>query len=439
VRLRRHAASLIKAGLDRLPYRSPVSPALNTTPGDVLSTKPMLERLLTENITPFWVTNTIDRELGGFCLNHDVAGRWRKAANKTLVTQARMLWYFSRLYKSDYGKISHLAAARHGFSFLHDCMWDREYGGFFWEVDSTGQRVVKENKHMYGQAFALYGLSEYVQASQDSSAAKICDDLFELMEAKAHDAEFGGVREFFHRDWRVPVERESGYLSEVMPGEKRMNTHLHLLEALTGYYTVNSGRVVRDRLNELVFVCSSALVRKTSGACTEHYQPDWTPLLDNGRDVVSYGHDLEIIWLLIKACQVLRFPNGPFVDLYVQLFDTSLRFGYDTAKGGFYTSGTLDSLAKDRRKMWWVQAEALVATLYMHRVTGADRFADCYLKTLDWIVSYQTDWENGDWHREVAINGRPRGSKADGWKAAYHNGRAMIECLEILQSRRDVL
>lgn len=424
-------------GLDRLPYSPPESPALGAAPGDILGTMPMLERLLTENITPFWLSHTLDRESGGFTLNHAVNGRPRGPANKTLVTQARMLWFFSRLYRSYYGDASCLDAARHGFEFLKDRMWDEENGGFYWEVDATGQKATKENKHLYAQAFALYGLSEYVLASGDTTAATLCDRLFGLMEAKAHDTAHGGYREFFDREWRVPVEREQGYLSEVMPGEKRMNTHLHLLEALTGYYAVNSDRGVRDRLNELFDICSDTVVRRSAGACTEHYASDWTPLLDNGRDLVSYGHDLENIWLLIRANEVLGRPNEPYLDLYTRLIDTSHRCGFDSDKGGFYTSGRLGETAKHRRKMWWVQAEALVAALYMHHLTGAALYAECYVKTLEWIVTYQTDWENGEWHREIAINGRPRGAKADGWKAAYHNGRAMIECLDILRSRRD--
>lgn len=435
--MRRYATALVKAGLGKLPYQPPESPALAAGPKDILGTKPMLERLLTENIAPFWLSHTIDRAFGGFALNHTVSGRPRRPANKTLVTQARMLWFFSRLHRSDYGDASHLDAARHGFEFLKDRMWDDEYGGFYWEVDATGRNATKENKHLYGQSFALYGMSEYVLASGDTSAAKLCRRLFDLMEDKAHDTAHGGYREFFRRDWQVPTERERGYLSEVMPGEKRMNTHLHLLEAFIGYYTVNPDQNVRDRLNELFVICSDTVVRTSASACTEHYASDWTPLLDNGRDFVSYGHDLEIIWLLIRTNEVLGLTNEPFMDLYTRLFQTSLQYGYDPDKGGFYTSGPMGEPAKDRRKMWWIQAEALVATLYMHHLTDAKVYAECYIKTLDWIVTYQTDWKNGEWHREVAINGRPRGPKADGWKAAYHNGRAMIECIDILRSHRN--
>lgn len=42
------------------------------------------------------------------------------------------------------------------------------------------------------------------------------------------------------------------------------------------------------------------------------------------------------------------------------------------------------------------------------------------------------DRENGGY----TIDFGPKGDKANPWKAGYHNGRAMIECLEILKQWR---
>ncbi|TKJ35992.1 MAG: hypothetical protein CEE38_13375 [Planctomycetes bacterium B3_Pla] len=52
-------------------------------------------------------------------------------------------------------------------------------------------------------------------------------------------------------------------------------------------------------------------------------------------------------------------------------------------------------------------------------------------------VKNMVDWENSEWHGEITPEGTPRGDKANAWKAGYHNGRAMIECLEILKRWRD--
>ena len=46
------------------------------------------------------------------------------------------------------------------------------------------------------------------------------------------------------------------------------------------------------------------------------------------------------------------------------------------------------------------------------------------------IAEHQADWENGDWH--AWIGGRSEG-KSGPWKSPYHNGRAVIRCLELLE------
>ena len=49
-------------------------------------------------------------------------------------------------------------------------MWDQQFGGFYWEVDSSGRAATRPEKHMYGQAFGLYALTEYAMASGDPTA-----------------------------------------------------------------------------------------------------------------------------------------------------------------------------------------------------------------------------------------------------------------------------
>jgi len=186
--------------------------------------------MLTQNIMPFWYPQTLDKEKGGLHLNHDVHGNPRKGGPKMIVTQARMVWYFSRLYNTGWGGEESLQAAEHGYSFLRDRMWDKENGGFYWQLNSDG-KILRRNKHMYGQAFGLYSLSEYAMASKSEEALDLAKQMFRLMETKAHDEDYGGYNEFFSPDWSPATEANRAYLG-FGSGVKRMNTHLHLLEAL---------------------------------------------------------------------------------------------------------------------------------------------------------------------------------------------------------------
>jgi mannose/cellobiose epimerase-like protein (N-acyl-D-glucosamine 2-epimerase family) len=86
---------------------------------------------------------------------------------------------------------------------------------------------------------------------------------------------------------------------------KLMNTHLHLLEAMTTFYQASKLPPARERLRELIDIQTNAVVRKTIGACTDQYERDWTPRLDSRTARVSYGHDIENIWLLMDACDAI--------------------------------------------------------------------------------------------------------------------------------------
>ncbi|UCF38773.1 MAG: AGE family epimerase/isomerase [Acidobacteriota bacterium] len=391
-----------------------------------------LEKILRENIIPYWMPKMIDEENGGYKLNHGLNGEWRGPGPKGIVTQSRMVWYLSSLVRSGYGTESDLAGARHGFRFLAERMWDQRDGGFFWSVDYTGKRPEIAEKHLYGQSFALYGLSEYYLASGDPDALELAWKLFRLLEYRAHDREFGGYREFFLKDWSIPppsVNGPMGYPHSV----KLMNTHLHLMEAFTTFYEATRDAVVRERLIELINIQSNSVVRKTVGACTDRYHADWTPMQGPTHSVASYGHDLENIWLLVEAFRIAGLNEFPFLDLFRTLFSYSMEFGHDRQSGGFFHSGPLGEPAVDRSKIWWVEAEALVSALMMYSLTGEEHYAEVFEKTLTWIEKRQVDWKRGDWFAEISPEGNAGGVKSGLWKSPYHNGRAMLKCLEILK------
>jgi mannobiose 2-epimerase len=393
---------------------------------------PKLEKNLQQNIVPFWLSKTLDAQNGGYTLNFGLKGEPLGPGVKMIVTQSRQLWLFSRLVREGYGGAKELQAAALGYRFLREKMWDQKNGGFFWQVDPSGNKVLFPAKVLYGQSFGLYAVSEYYLASHKQEVLQFANQIFEVLEKKAHDAEYGGFQETFSEDWK-PATLGNNYMN---PGkaDKLMNTHLHLMEALTAYYRASRLPLARERLMELLTIESNSVVRKQVGACTDKYFRDWTPLLDADTSRVSYGHDLENIWLIIDACDAVGISPYPYQDLFKTLFAYSAKYGFDAKLGGFFSSGDqFNQPANDRNKVWWVQAEALVSCLYMHRLTGDPRYLDYFTKTYRFVEIRQTDWENGEWHATITPDGKPMGQKANPWKGGYHNGRAMMECLLILK------
>src|SRR5262249_52060768 len=235
---------------------------------------------------------SIDTEHGGYLIDFDAHGAFKGEGAKMIVTQARMLWVSSRLIHQGRGGAQMREAPRQGYRVLMGHMWDREHGGFYWEVDRAGLQVVAPHKHLYGQAFGLYALSEYARATGDAQALADAHRLFDVMESRAHDATYGGYVEFFASDWGPAPADVQPYLG-VPTGVKTMNTHLHLMEAVAAFYRASHLPLAAARLAELVTIQSNTVVRKSAGACTDQYDRDWTPRLDASTARASYGHDLE--------------------------------------------------------------------------------------------------------------------------------------------------
>jgi len=393
---------------------------------------PKFEKILQDNIASFWYSKSLDRRNGGYTINFGPDGELKGEGTKMIVSQARTVWLFSRLARAGYKEDQYIEAADHGYQFLKEKMWDSRNGGFYWEVDATGDKKLKPRKHLYGQAFALYAMSEFYLASGRKDVLDFAVGFFNLLEAKSHDKTYGGYVEFFSADW-TPLSHGEGSYMGGGPGLKLMNTHLHLLEAMTTFYRASKLSLARERLLELINIQSNAVVRKDIGACTDKYDRDWTPRLEGDYARVSYGHDIENVWLLMDACDAAGVKNQPFVDLYRTLFDYSLKYGYDETRGGFYDSGPFNQPADRRNKVWWVQTEAIVSVLYMNRMTEEPKYLDVFEKTAGFIENNMVDWETGEWHATVTPEGEQLGDKASPWKAGYHNGRSMIECLQILE------
>ena len=414
------------------PAAAPASAAATPTVERVRALMPRIEQNLRENVIPFWFPRCVDTVNGGYRVHYGPKGEELPGGVKMIVTQSRQLWLASALLRTRYAIPGLREAADHGYRFLRDVMWDKASGGFFWQVDSTGRHVMRPQKHLYGQAFAIYALSEYALATGDRDALAFALKAFRLIDAKAHDPVHGGYHEYFAADWSAPPAGDTSPLG-APPGVKLMNTHLHLLEAWATLLRASADPVVRERLIELVGIETHAVVRAGWTAHTDRHRADWTPILDDAAARVSYGHDLENIWLVADALDALNQPVAPYTDFFRTVFAYSRQHGWDDVTGGFHDSGPRGQPADRRQKVWWVQAEVIVAALEMFRQTKAPAYLDVFEKTWRFIDIAQTDWAHGEWFESIAPDGTPRQTnKATPWKAGYHNGRALLQALDRL-------
>lgn len=274
---------------------------------------------------------------------------------------------------------------------------------------------------MYGQSFALYALSEYFLASQNEAALEHAQNLFNLIEQKAHDPNHEGYRESFDRSWKKAASN-SGIPMGVPAHLKTMNTHLHLLEAFTAVHRVIPSSLIKSRINELV-----KILKHTSKSKLDRYESNWSPFKTR-QDSKLYGHILEIVWMSMDAFDIIGYPEGKDMKELENLFFEAVKYRFDWLRGGFMEGNGLSE------KIYWTQAEAMVAALSLYRLDGKCEYLWIFNQTFDFVDHNLIDWNEGEWYESLSQKIVPNRVKASLWKAAYHNGRAMINCIEELKA-----
>jgi mannose/cellobiose epimerase-like protein (N-acyl-D-glucosamine 2-epimerase family) len=167
---------------------------------------------------------------------------------------------------------------------------------------------------------------------------------------------------------------------------------------------------------------------KQPGQSSFHRQPDWKPVTDPKSAGLSYGHNVEFAWLMVRAETVLgRTPSWSHFDAHLR---HALKYGCDIERGGLYSRGLDDQPATDQDKVWWVQAEWLAALSDAIRHRPDPDYIKALDSLLDFIVRYQAD-RDGIWLDTVTADGKPKGTaKASSWKANYHDVRAIVKFIE---------
>ncbi|HYD54712.1 MAG TPA: AGE family epimerase/isomerase, partial [Gemmatimonadaceae bacterium] len=216
-----------------------------------------LERLTAEmraelvrGILPYWMTSAVDERRGGFIGAITEAEERQPDAPKGGILAARILWTFAAAYRV-LGDARYRDMARVAFEQLRARFLDAEHGGLHWMLHADGA-VADDRKHVYAQAFAIYGLAEYARATGDLDARHEAIALFRLVELKARDLHHGGYVEAFARDWTPLDDVRLGETDPDYP--KSTNTHLHVLEAYANLYRAWQHPSVRDSLAALLHV-----------------------------------------------------------------------------------------------------------------------------------------------------------------------------------------
>lgn len=384
---------------------------------------------LAQKILPYWFDTAQDTNLGGYLLADDAVSGRRLPTEKQIVTQSRMIWAFSRAHLAGFSDTNrnYLAAAMQGYHFLLNHFLDQKNGGYFWSTDLQG-KPVNDGKFLYGESFVVYALVEYYRASRDPAALRRAMELYRAIQAHLHDDKSSGWFEHADRNWKLLKPGDPSDPVEII-GYKSANAHLHWMEALTELYEASHDPAVKKSLEEALRLDEKYFYPANPGQCMFYREFDWEPVTGPGKDGLSYGHNVEFAWLMIRADTVLG--REPSWDRFYALLDHALKYGGDDEHGGLYSKGLDDQLANDTEKVWWIQAEWLAALTDALKHQEDPRYEAALTKLLHFIQTKQADPKTGIWLYAVTADGQPKDNAlANSWKANYHDVRGMLKFVE---------
>ncbi len=387
-----------------------------------------IEADLRQNILPFWINRVVDQAGGTFhgSLTNDLT--IDPATERGSLLTTRILWTYAAAYRQ-YRDPAYLAMADHAYADLFARYHDVQHGGFYWSIASDG-KVLRDRKQIYGQAFAIYALSEYHAASGRREPLDQAIATYRLIEQHAREPQHGGYLEALGRAWESITDMRLSAMDQNDP--KSQNTLLHIMEAYTNLLRLWPDAGLRRALTELVETMLTHVVNSTTSHLGLFFGNDWKV----NSDKISYGHDIEAAWLLTDAAIALGHPTltSRVLTLAVKIADVTLAEGTDT-DGGIYNQGSPTGIT-DFAKEWWPQAEAVIGFLNAYQISHDERHLAAALHTWAFIDQHLVDRKNGEWFRGVTRDGHLLANelKVGFWKCPYHNGRMGLEAVRRLRS-----
>jgi len=375
---------------------------------------------LTGHILPFW-RKLKDVKWGGYYGFMDYDLKIDRRADKGGILTSRILWFFSNAYLT-LKDAELLREADHAYSFLMNNCIDNEHGGVYWMVSFDGNPT-DTMKHTYNQAFAIYALSSYYEASGNKEALSMALKLYDLIEKKCRD-EYGYLEAFDVEFNEISNEAlsENGILAK-----KTMNTLLHVMEGYTELYRVSREECVKESLKGILNIFSEHIFNNELGRQEVFFDEKYNSIID----LYSYGHDIETSWLLNKTLDIIE--DEALLKKYLPYCNIMADKVYNIAFDGHSVLNECEKGVNNLHRVWWIQAESIVGFTNAYCNSKDPKYLEAAENVWEYIKDNMIDRRKGsEWYWELDDSGKPYVGRpiVEPWKCPYHNGRMCFEMIK---------
>jgi mannobiose 2-epimerase len=388
--------------------------------------------VLNTNILPFWKYSVFDEQTQRFWGYVNQRGFPDRTKPLNAILFCRMLWAYSAEFEHS-GDSRCLTLAHAAYKTLQTSFIDPLFGGVFYQIRADYTPLVLQ-KRTFAQALSIISLARYAKATGNKEALSEAKKIHGFLLHYAQ-IERGGFTDTLARDWQDEKDDHIWWMNR--NGARFIfNSQLHMLEAAIELYRAEPSNEIRTQINSQITFISNYFANPTTGHLSVSVA-DRTKTID---ETVSFPNELEASYLIRRAARLSG--DLPKVDLYcTELVRKSMDLGFDKTYGGMFFSWH-EKEGFNRCKVWFVQAEAIVALLDAFEASGDSFFLHRVTLLWDYIEEHLIDWKDGEWfasannpytdeksvQQQKARDNRTGKEKVSAFKCPYHTVRT---CLEI--------
>lgn len=371
---------------------------------------------LLNNVLPFWIEHSIDRECGGILNSVDRTGKVYDYT-KNVWFAGRTMYTYSKAYNEFEKNEKYLDVAKVMYDFLPKCELDGS-GRLPFIVNREG-KCIEKRRFYFSETFAAIGCAEYYIATGLEEARERADKYFDIA----------------YGIYRSELAEKNDPFAPV-PKTKALGPCMILLSTAQVLRKID-----KEKYDPIAFECAEEiLVHFIDGkALLENVGLDGE-FIDSpvGREV-NPGHSLEAGWFLM-AEGVYR-NNGHFIAKAKEIIDVSMKLGY--RDGGIIAfcdcDGNPANTLEWDMKIWWPQCEAMIANRLCYNVFGEEKYLRDFEALRDYCFERFTDREHGEWYPYLRYDGTVGNTiKGNVSKGPFHLPR-MLMLIDKLERGENIL
>lgn len=372
---------------------------------------------LLNDVVPFWLKNSPDREYGGFftCLDRD--GNVFDT-DKFLWLQCREMWCFAMLYNQVEQRQDWLDMALSGAKFLQSHGRDAQ-GNWYFSLDRAGNPLMQPHS-IFSDCFATMAFGQLYRATGDEAFKTIAIDTFDRILSRQ--------------------DNPKGVYSKAVPGARPLESFalpMILCNLVLEIESLLEPALVDEVIGRGIETVMSKFYRPELGVILENISPDGSFSDSFEGRLVNPGHGLESMWFMMDLAQ--RTGDEKLAQRAVDIAIQLIEYGWDEKYGGIFyfmdVKGNPPQQLEWDQKLWWVHMETLITLLKGYLHTGDERCALWFERLHEYTWGHFPDPAHGEWFGYLDRRGEPlltlKGGK---WKGCFHVPRGLYQCWKTLEA-----